>query len=328
MTPLHVHVVDVPETEALTLLREQLDPSILLTHGERRPDPADYHILVNGNPTAADLDASPNLRALIIPWAGLPEPTRTLLATYPHLTVHNLHHNDAPTAEMAIALLLSAAKRLVPGDQALRAGDWTPRYAREPSRMLAGRTALVLGYGRIGRRVAAVCEALGMRVLAVRRSAPAGGAQDGGVEVWPPNRLPTLLAATDALLITAPLTDETRGMIAAAELAAMPRGGLLVNVARGAIVDEDALFDALATGHLFGAGLDVWYRYPTDPGSRTSTTPSRHPFERLENVVMSPHRGGNTAETGALRMMRLAELLNAAARGEAMGNQVALAAGY
>jgi phosphoglycerate dehydrogenase-like enzyme len=103
---------------------------------------------------------------------------------------------------------------------------------------------------------------------------------------------------------------------------------VLINIARGPIVDEAALYNALRGGSLYGAGLDVWYNYPADEQSRSHTAPSYHPFHELDNVVMSPHRAGGSDETERLRMAHLAELLNAAARGEPMPNRVNLQAGY
>jgi phosphoglycerate dehydrogenase-like enzyme len=328
MSVLTVHIANLPRPDALAVLREALDPAIQLTLGPERPDRADFEVLVAGRPSADDLAASPRLRAVVVPWAGLPDVTRELLEGRPDLTLHNLHHNDGATAEMAVALLLAAAKWLVPADRALRSGDWSPRYDGPESVLLDGKTALVLGYGHIGQRVARVLAALGMRASAVRRRASALGEVDGMVSVWPMEQLHTLLSLTHALVIALPLTTATQGLIGATELALMPRGGLLVNIARGPVVDEDALFAALSSGHLAGAGLDVWYRYPTDEASRSGTLPSRLPFDRLSNVVMSPHRGGHTDETEARRMVALAELLNTAARGEDLPNRVDLVAGY
>ncbi len=123
---------------------------------EERPEPADYQVVVSGRPEAGDLDASPECRMLVIPWAGLPPTTRALLEDRPHIAVHNLHHNAPATAEMAIGLLLAAARKIVPADQALRQGDWRIRYDTDEGIRLVDRTALVLGHGAIGHRIAHV----------------------------------------------------------------------------------------------------------------------------------------------------------------------------
>jgi phosphoglycerate dehydrogenase-like enzyme len=129
-------------------------------------------------------------------------------------------------------------------------------------------------------------------------------------------------------MVCVPLTDETRGSIGERELRLLPEGAVLVNVARGPVVDEDALYEALADGHLHSAGLDVWYRYPGKDGDPENTRPSNRPFEELPNVVMSPHRGGWLHGIEAHRMRDLAALLNALANGTEAPGRVDPAAGY
>jgi phosphoglycerate dehydrogenase-like enzyme len=179
-----------------------------------------------------------------------------------------------------------------------------------------------------------------MEVTAVRRgssgdasgtSGPSAGAQSARHgRARPVAELPALLPKADALVICLPLTDETRGLIGESELALMPDRAILINVGRGPIVDESALYHALHDRTLHAAGLDVWYNYPNDEPGRKSTSPSEYPFHELNNVVMSPHRAGapHTPETESLRMRALAELLNAAARGEPIPNRVDLDLGY
>jgi len=321
---LNVHLLEDFDAVALSALQAQLDPRIHLTTGTIVP--LDTHILVGGRPTHEQLSVCPDLRALIVPWAGVPESTSELLRDFPQIALHNLHHNAAATAEMALALLLSAAKFVVPIDQRLRANDWSPRYAPSRAIGLRGKTALIVGYGQIGQRVGRVCHALEMTVLATRRTRIE---QDAVVaEVHPITDLLQLLPRSHALIITAPLTPETKGLIGEKELASLPRGALLVNVGRGAIVDEAAVYQALKSGQLSAAGLDVWYNYPRDEAAQTNTPPSRFPFHELDNVVLSPHRGGDEAGIDTRRMQHLADLLNTTARGEEMPNRVNLADGY
>lgn len=330
---LKIHLLNIfspSDPLEITELHSQLDPGIEVTTGDALPEPADFHILVAGRPTRTQLAASPNLQALIIPFAGLPEPTRQLMTEFPHVAVHNLHHNSAQTAEMAIALLMAAARCIVPIDRQFRQHDWTPRYEPPAEVILDGGTALILGYGAIGQRVARVCQAMGMRILAIRRHMGAPAPTDIVAEIHPPDHLHHLLLQANALIITLPQTSETEDLIGAAELDMLPRGALLVNIGRGAIVEEAALYQALCDGRLAAAGLDVWYQYPEQPAERTHTPPSRFPFHELDNVVMSPHRGGafGTRYTERARMVHLARLLNAAARGEPLPNRIDVTAGY
>ncbi|MBK8987877.1 MAG: hydroxyacid dehydrogenase [Chloroflexi bacterium] len=300
-----------------------LDPAVQVTWGQEAPETA--VILIGGRPSREQL-RGPNVRVLIVPWAGLPTQTADLLAEFPHVAVHNLHHNAAPVAETAVTLLLAAAKLTIPYDQALRRNNWELRYGERRAALLAGKTALILGYGAIGARVARICQAMEMRVLATKRTPPT--IQPPEATIYPSANLPHLLPQADALIICLPLTTETKGLIGAAELALLPPGAILVNIGRGPIVDEAALYEGLRNGRLYAAGLDVWYNYPPDETSRAQTAPANFPFHELDNVVLSPHRGGLTLDTERLRLAHLAELLNQAARGEAMGNRVDLGRGY
>jgi len=319
-----VHLVHPPAAEALAYLQDKLDPSIGLTFGPEILDPADFQILVEGVPSREFVEASPHLKSLIIPWAGLPTATRQLMLEFPQISVHNLHHNASATAEMSLALLFAAAKFVVPMDRALRQNDWTPRYQPNPSILLQGKTALILGYGAIGQHVGRVLQAMGLRVMGIRRTPQ----PDDIAEVHPVTALPDLLPQTDILMITAPLTPETEGLIGEKELALLPAGAILTNVGRGAIVAQKALYEALKNGHLRAAGLDVWYNYPTNEESRPNTPPSDYPFHELDNIVLSPHRGGGARETELLRMETLAHSLNAIPHGEPIPNKVDLQVGY
>ena len=168
-----------------------------------------------------------------------------------------------------------------------------------------------------------------MRVSAVRRRprrADAGGPDDvSGVDA-----LRELLPRADALVAALPLTDETKGMIAEAELALLPRHAVVVNVARGRIFDEEALYRALRDRTIGAAGIDVWYRYPRSDDERSRTAPSTLPFRDLDNVVMSPHRAGTfgSEDVERRRMEELAVSLNAAAAGEAIPSAVDVRLGY
>lgn len=326
MEKLNVHLKrELPE-EVEGYLREHLESGIALSFGDDLPQPADYQVLVSGRPPREFLDAGKDLHTVIIPWAGVSRTTRELLDEYPDIALHNLHHNAAPTAEAALALMFAAAKSVLPLDRALREGDWTPRYEGGHSLLLAGKQALIVGYGEIGRRVGEALLSLGAHVRGIRKHQ--GREEKGEVAFYPPSRLADLLPTTDLLFLTLPLTPETKGLIGEEELGYLPQDAILVNVSRGPVVDQEALYHALRDGRLFGAGLDVWYNYPREEEERANTPPADFPFHELDNVVMSPHRGGSTLSTERLRMTHLARLLNAIHRGEDVPNRVDLTEGY
>lgn len=322
-------------------LRQGLDPRVDLRTGDL-PDPPDHTWIIAGGPTKEQLDASPRLRGVIVPWAGIPKRTRELLLGRPEISVHNLHHNASATAEMALSLLLAAAKRIVPADRALRAGDWSARFENNGAMSLEGRRAVIYGYGAIGKRIAQYCRGLDMEVHAIRREGSDGESRLGGVSAFRHPDIPTqsrvvvhskeelheCLCFADVLVVAVPLTSETEGSIGVKELALLPEKAVLVNIARGPIIQEEALYDALQSRRLGAAGIDVWYRYPESEGSRTGTQPSRFPFGALDNVVLSPHRAGHIDRGDDLWARELALLLNAIARGESVPNRVDLRLGY
>lgn len=256
----------------------------------------------------------------MIPYTGLPLATRELLLERPELPVYNLHHNAEPTAELALGLLLAAAKRIVPIDRRFREGNAKDRGDRSQALRLAGRRALVLGHGAIGRRIAEGCRGLGLEVQVLARRARC----EGGVRVHGADDLAALLPSSEVLLIALPGTPETEGLLGAAELAALAPDAILVNVARGAIVDEAALYEALRSGRLFGAGLDVWW----EPVGGEHPFPAQHPFAELENVVLSPHRAGHVRDDHGARARHLIALLKTLAQGHEPQTRVDVVAGY
>ncbi len=325
---VRVHIAHPPPEDAVRALEANVDSGVEITYGPE-PAPPATEVLVAGRPSREQMRACPDLRALVVPYAGIPPETRDLLlAEYPALEVYNLHHNAAAAAELAVSLLLAAAKTLIPVDRTFRKHDWRSRYGGSPTVLLDGKTALVLGLGAIGTRIASVCHALGMDVHAVRRRTELP--RPPFVAVHTPDELAAVLPRTDALVICLPLTPETDGLIGERELSLLPGSSVLVNIARGAIVDEEALYRALSEHRIAAAGIDVWYQYPPTAEDRANTPPSRFPFHELDNVVMSPHRGGayRLQELEAERMHELAITLSAIARGEPVPHRVDVRAGY
>jgi phosphoglycerate dehydrogenase-like enzyme len=323
---LNVHLAQGFDQLFVDQLGAGLSESVNLTDGPMPPEGADYSILVAGRPTRMLLEASPNLTTLLIPWAGLPTKTREVMLEYPRIAVHNIHHNATPTAEMALALLMNAAKNLVTLDRSMRRQDWTLRYATSATNtLLEGKTVVILGYGAIGKRVAAKCRGLGMDVIVVRKSI--SEPEEGDFPFYPVGSLIEVLHRADALIVAVPLTPESRDLVGIGELAALRDHAIVVNISRGPVVGERALYEELRTGRI-RAGLDVWYYYPADADSRTATPPSNYPYEKLDNVVMSPHVGGNSDQTEQLRIAELQSMINLAAAGQPMPNRLDVERGY
>ena len=176
---------------------------------------------------------------------------------------------------------------------------------------LGGKTIAIVGLGRIGTRLATLARAFDMEVIGVRRSPRRAG--DLATEIVPPDQLIEVLPRADILALTCPLTPETERLIRAEHFAAMKPSSVLINVARGKVVDEPALSEGLRAGRIAGAGLDVFVDEPLPPDS---------PLWSFENVLVTPHSAGETRRYEANVIAILTENLGRLARGEALRNGI------
>ncbi|WEK44829.1 MAG: NAD(P)-dependent oxidoreductase [Candidatus Sphingomonas colombiensis] len=212
--------------------------------------------------------------------------------------------NAQAVAECALTLLLAVLRRTVALDAATRAGTWAvPSDVLDNMGEISGRTIGLVGMGNSAARLARALEALGAEVVFTARSPHAD-------KPWRQLPLPELLAASDVVSLHVPLTDETANLV---DPLAMKRGAVLINVARGGLVDEARLAEALHSGHLRGAGLDVFAAEPVDPAD---------PLLALPNVVVSPHVAWQTPETLARSLAAAAENVRRLAAGAPLLNQV------
>jgi D-3-phosphoglycerate dehydrogenase len=197
--------------------------------------------------------------------------------------------NATAVAEHTLFFMLALARQALRHDRAVREGRWEIRNRFETVDLM-GRRVLVLGYGRIGREVAKRCAAFDMEVSIHDPYVQANVIEAGGYRSVPD--VAAVLPQTDVLTVHMPLAAESRHLIGAAELAALPAHALVINCARGGIVDEAALHAALTSGKLAGAGIDVFEQEPP---------PEHHPLFALDNVILSPHTAGMSQEA-AIRM--------------------------
>ena len=192
-------------------------------------------------------------------------------------------------AEMTLALILALTRRIVAADKAVRAGDWNRKYGDLIGVDLAGRTIGLIGLGRIGSAVARRLKAFDVRIIYYSRTRRRELESFIGVE-WA--ELDDLLAGSDVISLHIPGTPETNHMIGPREFGLMKQGVLLVNMARGRVIDQEALLDALMTERVAGAALDVFEIEPLDPA---------HPLTAMDNVILTPHLGVSSLE-GMQRM--------------------------
>jgi len=209
------------------------------------------------------------------------------------ITVCGTAANATATVELTWALLLAVARGVPAADAGIRAGRW--QAGSPPGMDLAGATLGLLGLGRLGTKVAAVGQAFGMRVVAWSKNLTAEHAASHGVEAVP---LDELLSTSDVVSVHLRLSERTKGLLGKHELALMKPSACLVNTSRGPIVDESALVEALSSGRIAGAGLDV---YDTEP------LPGDHPLLAAPNTVLTPHLGYVSANTYDLFFREIVE---------------------
>jgi phosphoglycerate dehydrogenase-like enzyme len=256
----------------------EVDPAVAL---ERQVGEVEALIPSMGRLTAAVIAAAPRLKLIVQFGAGLEGVDRAAAAER-GIPVRNVPGaNATAVAELTLLLMLGLARKLP-----LHRRSFQARVVGDPpGSELRGKTLGLVGLGATARALAKVARALGMDVVAVRRS-PAGDDPDvswvGGLD-----QLERLLSQADFVSLHVPATPETQGLIDARRLAQMKGSAFLVNVGRGALVDRQALLDALRAGRIAGAGLDVYWEEPPDPAD---------PLLAMDNVVATPHLGGITVE--------------------------------
>lgn len=268
--------------------------------------------------TRAGLPLPEGLRLLQVPgigWDGV-DPAHVPA----NAQIANVGGHEAAVAEFCIARMLEWCHRLHPAEDLMRQGSWgrSSRFGAAPHRELAGQTVTIVGYGAIGAYLAQLLLAFGVRVIIVNRSL--GKAQQDGLSALPLDQLDQALEDSDFAVLTIALTDETEGMIGLPQLQALGPKGVLVNIARGPVVDEDALWAALTQSKLGGAILDVWHHYPDHV---QVDQPKGRNFLSLANVMATPHVSGWSTGTVERRTEFIVDNIRRAVAGAPLLNIVA-----
>jgi phosphoglycerate dehydrogenase-like enzyme len=239
------------------------------------------------------------------------------------VVVANTYGHERAIAEYVVMAMIALSRRLLENHDSMRRGMWASIFSSPlgwPHHEISGRTVGLLGFGHVGREVARLLRSFGTRVMALDPYLEKDRLDTYGLDrVCGPNDIEVLFSESDFLVLALPLTPETTGLVDGRLLSLMRRDSFLINVARGPIVQEDALFEALSSGRLAGAALDVWYSYP-EQGKESQVHPSRYPFHSLANVIMTPHCSGRTEETTFRRIETIAENLRRFAKGEQLLN--------
>jgi len=261
------------------------------------------------------LDASPKLRWIHSRSAGLDSLLFPALVESPVPLTNGRGVFSQSLGEFVLAATLYFAKDLRRMIRNQEAGRWEQFNVHE----ISGQTMGIIGYGDIGHACAWRAKAMGMRVLAVRRRPEQSAGDPNADRVYPFAEMDQMIPQCDYVVAAAPLTPETKGLIGAAEFAAMKPDAIIMNVGRGPVIDEPAMLDALTTGKIRGAALDVFTVEPLPEG---------HPFYRMENVLLSPHCADNTQDWLEQAMLFFYRNLEHFHNGEPLENVADKRSGY
>ena len=267
-------------------------------------DLAEADVLVGAPVSRRMIEQAPKLRLVHAAGAGCDGIALDALNGIP---VCNVFHHERAIAEYVMMTTLALQRNLFQQDRDLRRGLWAGSCVQGPplATEVIGKTLGIVGFGHIGKEVARLATAFDMDVRSLRSAHSRA-------------ELESLLTASDFLLLACPLTPETRGLIGPSELARMRPNASLINVARGEVVDEAALYEALRDRRIRSAAIDVWYQYPKDGVPRM---PSRFPFDKLDNVILTPHSSAWTERVVALRFRDIAANIDRLVTGEPLLNR-------
>jgi len=277
--------------------KTKLNLEFIIPKTEKRENIKKYlkevEVTIGGTFTKEDLEQAKKLKLIQIPFAGVDKLDFDLYKNCQGIYICNIHSNRTAVAEHAFALILALAKNIVINDRDLRLGRWHGFSTKEPTVQLQGKSLGIVGLGSIGWEIAKIGHSLGMKVFALKRKIEEKDLKKKNILEFLGEKkdLEKVIKESDFIVVAVPLTRETKGLIGKKELKLM-KGKYLINISRGVVIDEEALFKSLKEGNLLGAAIDTWYQYPSS--EQREVLPGKFDFHKLDNVVMSPHIAGYT----------------------------------
>ncbi len=248
--------------------------------------------VVTGKITEEEIKNAPNLKIIFVPFTGLNGFPLQLLKKR-NVLISNTHANARFVAEKAVALILALLGRVIEYHNGLKQGNWFRSFDySDVWQSIQGKTCGILGYGNIGKNISKLLKAFDCRIIGFKKNIHKNIQMEYVDELT--NNLREVIDKSNIVFVCLPLNKETKGLLSEKILSTM-KGKYLVNIARGEIIDEDALYNALKDGTLAGAALDVWYKYPAK-NQTEPVFPANKPIYELPNVVISPHKASNTKE--------------------------------
>ncbi|MFW9845013.1 MAG: 2-hydroxyacid dehydrogenase [Candidatus Thorarchaeota archaeon] len=287
----------------------------------------DVDIIASNRIPTELLQSDSRLKMLQTFAAGVDPIDFTALPEQSNIIICNSHINAAEVAEYAITLLFAVAKNTIPNDREIRKGNWMFAFGGpSPNIEIRNKTCLIIGLGSIGSEIAKRLIGFDVTIYAATRSGNAKHA-DLAEKLVKIDKVKHLVEETDFVILSLPHTPDSEGLVNEEFLSWMKPESIIVNVSRGPIIEEKALFDALQANKIRGAGLDVWWRYPKKWRGKGSP-PSDLPFQELDNLVASPHRAGYSENTERQYFQFAGENILRFIRGETPLNIVDPSRGY
>ncbi len=254
--------------------------------------------IVGWRPTDELLEKAVKLRLFINPGAGVQHLVHRFkkLNETRKITLVNGHGNSYFTAQHAVALLLAIMNKVVPHHNWMTEGKWRMGDNEGRSTPLRSRRVGLLGYGAVNSKVHSFLSGFDVEFHILKRTWESDTELPTEVVRYTPKEMHQFLEEIDTLIIAVPQTPDTEGLIGLEELRLLGPDGFLVNMARGSVIDEEALYNILKNKTIAGASIDVWYEYGPDEDEWGRKYPFHYPFHELQNVVLSPHRGASPME--------------------------------
>ncbi len=266
------------------IIPDSFEEAELLKHA------TDIDLVIGWRPTLKLITKAKKLKLVVNPGAGVNQLTEILPLLPKQITLVNGHGNAYYTAQHTVGLLLALMNKIVIHHQYMLQGKWRTADKEAKSIALRNKTVGLLGYGHINKRIHQFLKGFEVEFHALKTNwieAPAD------LTTYTDKELPKFLEAVDILIVGLPLTKQTKGLLGKKELKLLGANGLLINIGRGEIIHESALYNALKNNEILGAAIDVWYDYDPKPDAEGRKFPSQFPFDKLENVVLSPHRAAS-----------------------------------
>ncbi len=268
-----------------------------------------------------------SLRFIQIPWTGI-ENVEVEKIKKIGIDIHNSHSNTDVVAEFGIAMMFSLLKKIPLHDKYLRKENWLRPIENSkefyPPVVINGKTVTIVGFGSIGKKIATFLKPFYVKIIAIKNDIKQNE-QDQDVELLNKKDIHKGLQKGEIIFVTVPLTAETTNLISSKEFQIMGKNTFLINISRGKVINERALFNSLNNKNIAGAAIDTWYNYPVR--GTNIAKPSKYDFASLDNVILSPHRAG-IAEGLMPHLNDVIENLNRYAKGQPLINKINLTRNY